>query len=269
MADKCPGGCELTVDTTLGGERAELNRTVVGDLRLTYVATFHQQRPVIVYWSEPVAAADSARTDRMRQSFAFLDLLPEGASSTPFIDPTELVPFVSAERGYEIRIPRFWRDGTDRTGLGDGEVRRRPESSTAVDEFGWGIGFGSRDAPGLRISVGEPDGSVVLCQQFSCSTIVARTLDELEALLPKPVPSVDRFFRDFAHGELVLAGVAGRFAQPGRSGSCLGCPGVVYYAYTIVDGRPVVLAFDWWTISFGRMPSDYIDEIVGSFTFVR
>ncbi len=76
----------------------------------------------------------------------------------------------------------------------------------------------------------------------------------------------------------MLAGEPGRFKRPGYSlapnefgigsitgGNCLGCPGVIYHAFIVKDGRPIVISMDWWTIAFEEVSIEDIGEILSSF----
>ena len=111
LTELCDETCVVGVtQSTLGGELAERSRTVAFGVQAISFSTFHNRRPVIVYWSEPVAVADDVRIEQMRSSFRFIH--PEPApEATPFVDPTELVPFVDLDAGYEILVPRFWGQG--------------------------------------------------------------------------------------------------------------------------------------------------------------
>ncbi len=68
--------------------------------------------------------------------------------------------------------------------------------------------------------------------------------------------------------EIELVGATGRTKRPETNGHCLGCPGMLYHAFTIVDDRPVVISIDWWTIDFGELPQRDIGEILSSFRFL-
>ena len=256
--------------TTLGGEPAQRVSAFAAGSRATYVATFHDRRPVIIYWSEPEQAIDDSRLDTMLTSFRFLD--PQVAEQTPFVDPTELLPYVDKKLGYEVLIPRFWGAGKDRA------------NHEGVHDFGSGRGFGTRSYPGLSISVGSSDGTVTVCQGLDhrCDPIVANDIAELEASLiskPQDLPG-----RETA-GDAVLAGHEARFKRPryrneqashgefgigGKvAGNCLGCPGMLYHLYSLDDGRPVVISIDWWTLAFGGLPSEYAGRILSSFRFLE
>jgi hypothetical protein len=40
---------------------------------------------------------------------------------------------------------------------------------------------------------------------------------------------------------------------------------MLYHAFLIQDGVPVVLAFDFWTVEFEEMSPDYLTEVLESF----
>ena len=132
---------------------------------------------------------------------------------------------------------------------------------------------GTRGAPALTITVGETDGSIGLC--FNCSATVTN-LDELEEL----VASTPSFFTTGPperHSELVLGGELARSDSAGIGNNCLGCPNAYYHVFTIHHGRPVVLAFDYWTVRFESMvvtpgnevpfTQQMLDAILQSFRF--
>jgi hypothetical protein len=270
VRDRCPGGCKVKVTKTkLGGEPAQRASTITAGRRVTYVATFHDRRPVIAYWSEPEETLSDTRLDTMLDSFRFID--PDVPIPTRFVDPTELVLYEDGDLGYEILVPRFWGKGADRVG------------AEGVRDFGSGRGFGTHGYPALSISVGSTDGTVTLCQGEShgCDAIVVTELADLEARLvsvPSQLPG-----REGA-GNLVLGGHEGRFKRPRyRSepssdrefgiggqvmGNCLGCPGMLYHAFVLDDGRPVIISIDWWTLAFGTLPSEYVGRILSSFRLI-
>ena len=134
VRDRCLGGCDVTTtETKLGAEVAEQNSTVAAGLQATFVSTFHDRHPVILYWREPAGRGDADLVDQMRASFRFIDAGPD--PSATFVDPTQLVPFVNAELGYQLLVPRYWGDGVDK------------RSYPSVHEFGEGRGFGTRGDP--------------------------------------------------------------------------------------------------------------------------
>jgi hypothetical protein len=285
--DRCDGGCPVTyTETTLDGEPAGQDRAVIApvdpetgqdlqDLQLTYVSTFHNYRPIILYWTEPLATADLVRVEAMRESFRFLDA-SAGGSPPPFVDPTELILYSNPDDGYEMLMPRFWQESA--AALNDPNGDPYPGVQT------FGEDGASNGTPALTISVGSPDGSVFAdcigplqegpslpppeCRQFT-----ATTLDELQAALTTIPPYYTGApgLPTEESGDLVLGGEAGRFERPvylTDSHGCLGCPWILSHAFTIHGGGPQVLAFDWWNIDFERISADYMDQMLASFRFL-
>jgi hypothetical protein len=182
------------------------------------------------------------------------------------IDPESLGLdlYSNLESGYEVLLPAQWASEPT------AHVRPGGRNATA---FGSGRGAGTRGAPALTITVGETDGSIGLC--FNCSATVTN-LDELEEL----VASTPSFFTTGPperHSELVLGGELARSESAGIGNNCLGCPNAYYHVFTIHHGRPVVLAFDYWTVRFESMvvtpgnevpfTQQMLDAILQSFRF--
>jgi hypothetical protein len=112
-----------------------------------------------------------------------------------------------------------------------------------------------------------------------CETVVAKSLKELERVLVSVPPDRDPYVPAEKRGTLVLAGQAGRWVRPGYElsidaeigigamtggGNCLGCPGLRYVAFTIRNGRPVVVSWDFWTTAFEAVRPSYAVDIVES-----
>ena len=269
LQKRCRSGCEFTTrGTTLGDELGEWNRVVVAGSRATLVPTFHGRRPVIVYWIQPSDAPDDDLVDRMRASFSFTGTPDEDPEN-----PTELVSFTNAPLGYEIAIPRFWGTGTPMAFM----------HASNVQASGSGPRFAPDADPVLSITVGRRDGTVAVQDIYTvCKTVTARSLDELEALLVSVPDDLPASARNEVVRPLVLGGQPGRYKRPApnagkpggdfglggsSSGHCLGCPGVRYHAFTIKDGRPVVISIDWSTIEDEELPRDYLADILRSFRF--
>lgn len=272
--DQCDGGCPITrTDTTLGLEPAGQDHLVMRGRDLTYVTAFHDYRPIIIVWSEPASASNPALVKHMLESFRFLDPDPQ-SSASPFADPTRLVTFADQDAGYEILMPGTWAGDTRSFVNGT-------EAYPGVRKFGFAD---DRDgAPALVISIGEQDGSVYLCR-YACRGVTAATVEELEAALVSVPEAFVSAVDPEKHGELLLGTDIGRFEKPGynnpadipyglgpisqETANCLGCPGMLYHAYTIHDGRPVVLAFDFWNIAFERISVDYLVRMLESFRWL-
>lgn len=271
--DRCDGACPVDYsETVLDGEPAGQDRLIITNLQLTYVSTFHNYRPIILYWSEPLATADLERVEAMRDSFAFLDG-GTGVSPPAFVDPTELVLYSNPDDGYEMLMPRFWRESAAALANPDGDPY--PGVQTFGDD---GAGHGT---PGLTISVGAVDGSVPAnCRPTGltdstplpdpiCQALPATTVEQLgEELFSIPVEFEAAVPEGEEQGDLVLGGEAARYERPIITGNCLGCPGMLYNHYTIHGGRAVVLAFDYWDIEFERISPEYIDQMLASFRFL-
>ena len=101
-----------------------------------------------------------------------------------------------------------------------------------------------------------------------CRSRCRKTLDELEeALISTP-----RFFSsEEIHDETLLDGGPARIEYVAIHSNCLGCPGAKYHVFALRDGRPIVLAFDYWNLRFDRLGANTaarFDEIVASFRFL-
>jgi hypothetical protein len=175
----------------------------------------------------------------------------------------ELELFINRAEGYELLLPAIWAPT---------EVERG-DSQTAT-AFGSGAGFGTRSAPALTIIVGETDGSITPC---TCPRTKVSSLDDLEEL----VVSTPSFFHTGPpeqHSELTLDGEQARSESAGIGNNCLGCPDAFFHVYAIHDGRPFVLAFDYWTVRFRTISTPEIDlnfspqtldTILNSFRFLE
>jgi hypothetical protein len=178
----------------------------------------------------------------------------------------ELRLFTNVEGGYELLLPASWANAPEDLDFGDGQI------ATA---FGRGRGAGTRTDPGLTIIVGGSDGSITPCS--SCDRVTVTSLSDLE----EAVVSTPRFFTSGPaerHADVMLGGEPARSERAGIANNCLGCPDAYYHVYAIRDGRPYVLAFDYWTVRFGSLalpdgseqpfqPST-LEAILDSFVFV-
>ncbi len=272
--DQCDGGCPITSTTAqLGPEPAGEDRLVMRGRQLTYVSGFHDFRPIILVWSEPATDPDPALVQHMLESFHFLDPGPE-ASVAPIVDPTRLVTMVDEEAGYQILMPQAWSE--DARPFLDGA-----EPYPGVRRFG--ADGASSGIQALTISVGTSDGSLYLCQVL-CRNVVVASLDQLDDAIVSVPTEYEDAVEGEKHGELLLGTDIGRFEKPGYNNpadipyglgpisqgtaNCLGCPWMLYHAYVIHNGRPVVLAFDFWNIAFERISVDYVVRMLESFRWL-
>jgi hypothetical protein len=273
--DRCNGACPITsTDVQLGSEPAGEFRLVMGERQLTYASGFHDYRPIILAWSEPAGASNPALVQKMLDSFRFIGPNSE-ASNAPFVDPTRLVPFVDDNAGFQILMPASWASNTR-------QFLNGTAAYPGVRKFG--SDGTSSGIQALTISVGQTDGSISLCQVV-CRQVVVTTLDELDdALVSVPQDFVSAVGPE-THGELLLGTDMGRFEKPGYQNpagipyglgpisqpvaNCLGCPWMLYHAYAIHQGRPVVVSFDFWNIAFERISVDYVVRMLESFRWLN
>jgi hypothetical protein len=170
----------------------------------------------------------------------------------------KLVIYTNKADDYRLIVPESW---TEWSGLEGGA-----DLPPGVTRFGYGSGGATQDDPALAISIGGADGRVTLCR-VRCVEVVAANLDELGDALDSTLRPLDdgiELVDDIAVDE-----EAGRIERPERRNSCLGCPATLH-VYAFHDGRPVVLAFDWWNIRFDRLGNGEVllSEIVASFQFL-
>lgn len=230
--------------TTLNGRDAVLLEAVGmepnarGGQAVTYIAAMRDGRPFILrFWSSSVLPI--ADVQNVAAGFRFLSPLPPFAAGDPDL---ALERYTNAEAGYSVLLPHRWIEAAH-----DATDSALPGSTAVV--------FEAEGPDPLKISVGTP-GSM--------------TLGELEDILV----STPRFYssnesHDYRFLDRDLAGVE----TPAIGTNCLGCPQARIHVYAIHDGRPVVLAFDYWMIRFGslgdRESRQIIDAITDSFEFTE
>jgi hypothetical protein len=170
---------------------------------------------------------------------------PRNGQSSDFSEALSV--FKEPLAGFELLVPESWELRQDLPVKEDDESGEERLSRWV---FGFGSGAFTSQAPALAVSVGNEEGAVFVCgYDDGCRSAVATTLDQLSDLLV----SFNSFFPGTeVGGETTLLGDPGRFEHPQPINNCLGCPGK-YHVYTIHDGRPVILSFDWWNIRFGRL----------------
>jgi hypothetical protein len=214
-------------------------------------------------------------------------LIGTDASPTPSIGPaasdesSSLVPYTNSELGYQLLLPPAW--------VASAEPWRDPRAGVPPGTSMPGVvRFGDSDAgglPALMISVGTEDGEVMLplvtappamtetCRSGICRQQTVASLEELDEAVtsaPSRVPT--------STTEVVVDGEAGRIESP-ASATCdaSGCqfytgsgvmwlPGRPLVLRTVVflhEGRPFVLAFDYFSAS-----RDEVLAIVESFRFL-
>jgi hypothetical protein len=175
-----------------------------------------------------------------------------GSTETPTPDSEGMVIFSNPRDGYELVVPEQWEVGAE-PDFG--------EPLQGVVRFGRAA---NRDYGALTVSIGSPDGRFYLCTAGLCGETVARTLDELQAL----VVSVPEVLSDKELHELTeLGGEPARIEKMRMSG-IVGGPALFYSVFALHDGRPVVLSFDHYSIRYGYLSTREIHQIVASFRFL-
>jgi hypothetical protein len=210
---------------------------------------------------------------------------------TTVASSADLVPLVNGKDGYSLLVPESWTAWTANP--------HRP----GVRAFGQGSGIGTYGWPALAISIGDPDGFIFLCPDSSCGQEArAGNLVELEAAMLSVLPDESPWAKaselsgesvpaEVEHGddwsfyqahdrlgaeEVTLDGEQVRFLLPGLpvplaggGHGCLGCAGKLF-VLSFHEGRPVVLAFEWWNIEFDRLGDGtaLVNELLKSFRFL-
>jgi hypothetical protein len=261
------GPGQETIETHLDGwaariEAPEPSPFLVGPETYTSAYGMIDGKPVVLRFSYSYRQQDipTALQIGVMRSFSL------GSEATPIEDPV-LVPYSNPADGYEVLLPDVWLGRA----IWD-PVNGTPGGHTS---FGAGRGAGTRGSPGLRITVGSADSTISLCG--ACPTVTVRSLIDIEEL----VVSTPSFLTDNpaeVHADLLLGGEPAGSEKAGIGNNCLGCPQAYYHVYTIHNGRPVVLAFDYWTVRFGeintpderavRFAPSTLQEILESFRFI-
>lgn len=179
----------------------------------------------------------------------------EPRPSHPVSTPESGALFSNPTDGYELRLPADW-----------GEIAiPRLDGEPAVGVRRFRAPAGSFNA--LTISVGEPNGTVRVCD-LVCRQLEGQvSLDVLEeTLVSSPVPAGWRQVRR----ETVIGGEAARSERPNTGGVVWdGEHPAFHHFFTLHGGRPVVLSFDYWPIRRRAINAVTVQEIVDSFEFVK
>jgi hypothetical protein len=186
------------------------------------------------------------------------------ATTAPDTRLSELLPYVNAQDGYTLMLPRGWEERKNAAYEADREqgVRRFDDTSMR---------------PSLTISIGSADGSVLICPR-TCAEIWVSNLNEFAAALISTSQLIAEAFCEGdcsaseSHTDVNVGDDPGRIEAPAHIDNnfpSFGTP--LYQAFTIHEGRPVVLAFDYWYLDVGRLSIgfDEAKEIVSSFTFLE
>jgi hypothetical protein len=185
------------------------------------------------------------------ESFRFVDEPTRSADPGTFIEPGG---------AYRVDLPRGWRAGDE-------------FFPGAVTFFGEDIGG---EIVMAVIFLGNPDGSIRLCQFGPCQTVTVHRLDELRAALhvtnpagyacPGCAPSEDALARaaDAVVRPTTLGGEPAEKKRANTSRGWLLGPEMYDWVYAIHDGRPVAIRLDHWP----RGGDSGRTEFVESFEFL-
>ena len=157
--------------------------------------------------------------------------------------------------GYELLLPMEWEEVSI--------PRLDGEPAAGVRRFR----APSLSYRALTISVGEPNGTVRICEP-SCREVEGQvSLDVLQETL---VSSPEAAGWRQVHGDAVIGGVAARFERPNTGGTIWnGEHPTFYHFFGLQDGRPVVLSFDYWPIRRGAISTGTMHEIVESLRYLN
>jgi hypothetical protein len=238
--------CAEATDLTLGGEAARETSVPSGDRGRTWITAIHNYRPVVLHWSEPRDARDSATIERMRASFRFLS---EGSPAVG--DATTLRTFRSERDGFEILVPGIWVDAQPAL-IG-------PNEYPGVTPFGAGTSALYRtNMTAMTVSVGDESGRIWSCGISVCELQSLRTQGELEEVAGATTGTTG----GVEITDIFIGGVRGGEVHP--SGYEFEAFRV---AYGIVDGRPVMIRVADYLVQMGIMAPSTFAQIAMSFRF--
>jgi hypothetical protein len=209
-----------------------------------YVVAVNGGRPWIVGLLPSGAAPGALRP--ILESFRFVDHPTRSADPSAFVEPSGV---------YRVDLPRGWRAGDEFL-------------PGAVTFFGDDIGG---EIVMAVIFLGNPDGSISLCQFGPCQTVTVHTLDELRAAVQvtNPAgygnalgPSATAFTRAAAAvvRPTTLGGEPAEKKRANTSRGWLLGPEMYDWVYAIHDGRPVAIRLDHWPRGGDSGRTEFIDS---------
>ncbi len=223
-----------------------------------YILLIRDGRALILEWVPRFSGGEL--WEQILLSLRFVD--PLGPGTITSAGPLAL--YTNTEDGYEIILPQAWIDSA-------APIWFQGNSYPGVRRFGEDGADNGYQA--LTISIGQPHGLVFAgCEVAFCNEVAVGDLDDLGAALETTPETFRRVFglEDY-RGDLTLGGEQGRYEEAGIRHNGLGLPWAMYHAFTIHDGRPVVLAFDLWNIRFNRLAPDsqeIVERMIASFRFL-
>jgi len=161
--------------------------------------------------------------------------------------------FSSHDDGYELLIPATW---DVRVPQFDGEP------AVGVHRFGSAVdhAYGA-----LTISIGDPDGTIRVCEATCREAQGQFSLEDLELTLEASAGAAGW---SQVHEDTQVDGEPARIERPATGGVIWAGYEAFRHVYTFHDGRPVVLSFDHWSIKLNRLGPASVDQIIESFRFL-
>lgn len=162
-----------------------------------------------------------------------------------------LVTYTSHDLAFEVGVPAE---------LEERHLERLGQPCEGIAAFGYGK---DQPYPALAVSIGGLDGTIQISTNGLCTTVTARTLDELDAAIQSAPAS--SFFSERTT-ETVLDGEPARYISTVSGHRWTTSPGF-HHVLAFHDGRPVVIAFDHylWRWNPEQLP---ISAILDSFQWL-
>jgi hypothetical protein len=204
---------------------------------LYYIYAIDEGRPVILAFDQVTAQFSAGNARDSQQILASFRLIEPDEPVQPPEDPLEL--YTNAEDGYEVLLPASLALEVDeiRNSVGVPVAGVR-EFGQAPQQDGFPLGVPWQ---ALTISIGEPDGSVFICQPGPCAEVSVESVEELkEELVAKQSAGCPG--SRFDHFEIQL-GDQPAFSMRKEKVGCMPFRGLIT-VYMIHEGRPVVLTWD-------------------------
>ena len=186
--------------------------------------------------------ADPTKLDARRGSFASPGVSPD-ATPEMLGDPLALTPFRNEAGGYELGLPASWLGGL----VADDVV----------------------ELVGVTIVAGDRDGHLDTCgiDLWPCADTPITTLARIDDAIDC-APSLYASSFPERHADTTLGGEPARIESLKIPRKFVSGPPAWYCVYAIHDGRPYVLAFDYWSIRYTPFFAARVDKIIASFKFI-
>jgi hypothetical protein len=158
-------------------------------------------------------------------------------------DPLALRPFRNEAWGYELGLPPSWLDGL----VADDVV----------------------EYVGVKIVAGDRDGHLGTCgiDLWPCADKPITTLGQIDDAIDCAPKLYASSFPE-RHADTTLGGEPARIESLTIPRKYVAGPPAWYCVYAIHDGRPYLLAFDYWSIRYTPFFAARADKIIASFEFI-